>query len=108
MSRKRVRPDTIPEIARRLRLLRMAVADSQAEFCRRAGISTQSWNNYERALGRINVDTAMALQRRFGVSLDWIYLGSEASIEQLPKGLAEKMERIERELEAGEAEQAKG
>jgi transcriptional regulator with XRE-family HTH domain len=94
MPKKRLRPDTIPEIARRLRLLRMAVTSSQAEFCRRAGISTQLWNNYERGLSRIGIDTAISLQRKFAVPLDWIYLGIEA---QLPNAIARKIEELESE-----------
>lgn len=63
--------DKTPHIAvtSRLVLLRQWQADSAAEFCRKAGISTSAWNNYETGDRRINVDTAITLCDRFGVRL---------------------------------------
>lgn len=67
-------------VTHRLVLLRHWQAESAAEFCRKAGISTSAWNNYETGDRRINVDTAILLCERFGVTLDWIYRGRIAGL----------------------------
>jgi len=67
-------------VTTRLVLLRQWQADSAAEFCRKTGISTSAWNNYETGDRRINLDTAIVLCERFGVTLDWIYRGRIAGL----------------------------
>ena len=71
-----VEPTSVEDVAARLRLTREAMGWSQAELCRRCGISTQTWNNAETADNRISVDEAIKLCRTTGVTLDWIYRGS--------------------------------
>jgi DNA-binding XRE family transcriptional regulator len=95
---RRVRADTIPHIARRLRLLRVAIEGddlgAQARFCRTAGITTQAWNNYEKERGgRIGLDTAIKLVSTYHVTLDWIYFGNESF---MPHALVEKIRACER------------
>jgi transcriptional regulator with XRE-family HTH domain len=77
-NRKRIQEHAVPQIAQRLRLLRMALAPSQAEFCRLMGFPVMTWNTYETGKGRISIDSAIKLVQRFGVTLDWIYLGNVA------------------------------
>lgn len=90
------RPDysgtDVPNIARRIKLTRLALGLTQAEMCRRTGITPPAWNNYEKALGRPDIDPALAIVRATGVSLDWIYLGLEA---HLPANVIEGIRRIE-------------
>lgn len=95
------RPDysgsDVPSIARRIKLTREALGLSQAEICRRTGISPPAWNNYEKALGRPDLDPAFAIVRATGVTLDWLYFGDEA---HLPLSVAEGIRRIEDETAA--------
>jgi transcriptional regulator with XRE-family HTH domain len=88
----RLDPGSLPAIARRLQLLRKALAPTQAEFCRRIGVAPNAWNNYEKAFNRINIDAALRIQQLYGVPLDWIYIGIPA---MLPSHLAEKVREIE-------------
>jgi transcriptional regulator with XRE-family HTH domain len=63
-------------IAHRLKLTYQASGErSKAAFCRRVGISSQAWNNYESGINRISIDQALKLTSALGVSLDWIYRG---------------------------------
>lgn len=73
-------PESIPEIAKRLRAVRMALGLSQAEISRRIGAQPTQWGNWEKARARIRVDEAMALKKRFGIPTDWIYLGDDRSM----------------------------
>jgi hypothetical protein len=85
-------PKSVPEIAQRLRLLRQALASSQAEFCRRmSDFPVKTWNNYEVVAGRISIDAAIVLVRTFGVTLDWIYLGDAA---MMPHHLMQKIAEV--------------
>lgn len=69
--------DSLGDIADRLRRLRVAVGydRSAAAFAQTVDITPQAWNNYEKGRRRIELDQAMKLVRRYGVSLDWIYRG---------------------------------
>lgn len=97
-NRKRLDPESVPAIARRLQLLRQAVSGSQAELCARLGFNRTTWNTYETARGRISVDFAMALHREFGVPLDWIYMGISA---MLPTRIRDRIRDIEAEESVG-------
>lgn len=93
---KRVDPNSVPEIARRLRLLRKAVASNATELVRRTGITKNAWSNYENAFARIGVDAAMKLCDRFHLTLDWIFRGDERF---LTKSFVDKLARAARELD---------
>jgi len=72
---------SVPEVARRMRALRMATAgDSQADFCRRVGIAQNTWNQYEKGRGRPNLETAALLRDKLGVTLDWVYLADSSGL----------------------------
>jgi transcriptional regulator with XRE-family HTH domain len=79
---------SLPAIAHRLRATREALGLSQAEFCRRAGIATNTYNQYERAKGRPELDKAMAICEAFHLTLDWIYRGDAS---QIPHALARSL-----------------
>lgn len=86
-------PQTSGEaIGKRLRLLRQSSGLSQTTWARQiAGLTAQAWNNYERGRARISLDVALVLNRRVGVSLDWIFCGELAG---LPLGLAVQMQQF--------------
>jgi transcriptional regulator with XRE-family HTH domain len=97
------RSDSPDAIGERLRLIRRAYSAlqhrekemGQSEFARLCGIGIAAWNNAETGDNRIGIDNAMAVCRRTGVSLDFIYFGERAG---LPHALAVEMERIEKPL----------
>jgi transcriptional regulator with XRE-family HTH domain len=94
---KRANPAAVPEIARRLRMLRMAVAESITDLSIQTGITRSAWSNYENGSSRIGVDAAMKLCDRYHVSLDWIYRGLDAMI---PHGLAKRLQEVAKAEEA--------
>lgn len=78
-------------IAARLRATRHALDLTQRELCRRAGIETNTYNQWEKAKGRPEIDKAFKLCDAFGLTLDWIYSGVLAG---LPHDLAVKLVRL--------------
>lgn len=52
----------------------------QVEFANLIGISQPALNNYLKALRRPDVDVAIAIQMKTGVTLDWIYLGDRSGL----------------------------
>ena len=79
-------PKSIDAMAARLKLTRAALGLSQAELCRRADLSRNTYNQWERGHGRPDVHYAMRLCEAFGITLDWIYRGE---IFGLPTAVAE-------------------
>ncbi len=103
MSRVRVDPNTIPLIARRLRVLREAVAGNQAEFCRRVGISQTAWNNYERGRARLSINAATKIREALKIPTDWIYFGDTVVLEAVtPRQTVEAIRAVEVRDEAAE------
>lgn len=102
------RTDSPTAIGERLQLIRRAYSAvqhrekdmSQSEFARLCGIGIPAWNNAETGDNRIGLDNAMAVCRRTGVSLDFIYRGERAG---LPHALAVAIENLERVDEAKRA-----
>lgn len=94
------RNDSNAAIGNRLRLIRLAYGAlqdplhpiTQAEFSRLCGIGRAAWNNAETGDNRIGIDGAMAICRRTGVTLDYIYFGERS---RLPHALALEIERLE-------------
>ena len=75
----------------RLRLTREALGLSQAELCRRTGITPAAWNNAETGDNRLGIDNALSLCRATGVTLDWLFQGHRGG---LPQKLAVDIERL--------------
>lgn len=74
-------PTSVKAIAQRLTATRAALGyDNQVDFCRDAGISYNTWNNYENGRGRPKLNVAITLCRRFNLTLDWIYLGDPSGL----------------------------
>ena len=89
MAAPDIEPTSVQDVADRLRLTREAMQWSQAELCRRSGISPQIWNNAETGDNRISVDEAIKLCRTTGVTLDWVYRGTRTL---LPAVVAEALQ----------------
>lgn len=70
----------IDDTARRLTRLRTALKLSQADLCRRIDVAPNRWNQYETGERRITIDVAARLNKAFGVTLDYIYLGDESGL----------------------------
>ncbi len=101
MNQKEVEPAATPlAISERVRLIRLAYGElhgrkraiSQSEFARFCGIGAPTWNNIETGDNRIGLENALAVCRKTGASLDYIYLGNRAC---LPHALAIAIETIE-------------
>lgn len=92
MPRESANPYALGEIAKRLKLLRDALGNTQATMASLAGATPAAWGNYESGIRRIRIDEALRLCSTVGVTLDWIYRGNVA---QLPGDL---IERIQLEL----------
>lgn len=49
--------------------------ETQKVWCEKNGIRQTAWNNWELGNRRISVEEAEKLCQRYGLTLDWIYLG---------------------------------
>ncbi|WP_226560763.1 helix-turn-helix domain-containing protein [Salipiger thiooxidans] len=73
------------EIGQRLKAVRTHFQMGSKEFAEQADVSAKSYSQWETGSGRISVDGAMKLQARYGISLDFIYLGR---VDTLPNSIA--------------------
>lgn len=64
----------------RLKALIDALNDNQSQFSARVGISQPALNNYLKGLRRPDLDVAINIQAKTGVTLDWIYLGDRSGL----------------------------
>lgn len=78
-------------IALRLRQGRAALGLSQVELCRRTGIATNTYNQWEKGRGAPDVWEAIKLVRAVGYTLDWIFEGNPAG---LPHSIASKLPAV--------------
>lgn len=93
MGKSRRSAEHHEEVARRCRVLRIAVTgDNATEFARLIGLNQQTWNNYETGIRRITPDAALLAAIKTGVSFDWIYRGL---VSHLPRDLARAIENVE-------------
>lgn len=76
------------DIAMRLRALLNALGQTQTGFAQVVGISQPALNNYLKGIRRPDIDVAIQIQLRTGVTLDWLYLGERSG---LPAHLLEKL-----------------
>lgn len=67
---------TYPDIAQRLQILRVShSSENRSEWAQRNGFNVSQYINWENGSRRITLESAEALCVKYGVSLDWIYLG---------------------------------
>ncbi len=96
MARELTNPYSLDEIAKRLRLLRRALGNTQATMGALAGVSGNAWQNYEKGLRRIDLDSVFHLETATGAPQEWIYRGIMA---RMPMELSEKLQLARREIE---------
>ena len=68
------------DIAKRLAALMDAMKLKQVEFANLVGVSQPAMNNYLKALRRPEVDVAISIASKTGVTLDWLYLGDRSGL----------------------------
>lgn len=69
------------KIGTRLQILRKALGfPTAAAFARHVGLTPQALSNYERGVGRPDLDAALKIVQRTRVSLDWIYRGEDSGL----------------------------
>jgi len=68
------------DIGRRLQALLTALGHNQTSFAQLVGISQPALNNYLKGIRRPDIDVAIQIQLRTGVTLDWLYLGDRAGL----------------------------
>lgn len=89
MVRDLPNPYSLGEIAKRLKLLRSALGNTQATMGALAGVSDKAWQNYEAGIRRIEIDAVTRLRAALGVTSEWVYYGNMA---QLPAELLDKLQ----------------
>ena len=67
-------------IGRRLSLTRQVFGMAQNEFCRRAKIAANTYNQYEKGERRPSVENAIALCETYDLTLDWIFRGDPSGL----------------------------
>lgn len=98
------------DVGRRVALTRLALAETegtpegQVEFAVSLGIPRSAWNQFEKGQNLIPVPRAALLYDRFGVSLNWIYVGA---VGDLTVRFAEAIKRAEAKLDEQAAGKAK-
>jgi transcriptional regulator with XRE-family HTH domain len=90
-------------IATRLRITREAFGLGQNEFARRAGIASNTYNQYEQGKNVPRLDIANQICDEYGITLDWIYRGD---ISGLPLHIANLLKRSDT-LSSATAQEAK-
>jgi transcriptional regulator with XRE-family HTH domain len=68
------------DIARRLNALMTAFERNQASFASLIGVSQPALNNYLKGIRRPDLDIAINIQTKTGVTLDWLYLGDRSGL----------------------------
>jgi transcriptional regulator with XRE-family HTH domain len=68
------------DIAMRLDALVNALGHTQTGFAQLVGISQPALNNYLKGIRRPDIDVAIQIQMRTGVTLDWLYLGDRSGL----------------------------
>ena len=78
----RVRP--YEDIADRLRVLRSIEGMEQREFASAASVGYSQYKNWESGAHRLSLDGALNIRKRFGATLEYLYLGD---VDSLPRVL---------------------
>ena len=78
-------------IGDRLRITRQVTGMQQNEFCSRASIAANTYNQYEQGKRRPSIDHANALCDAYRITLDWIYRGDPSG---LPYSMADAIKAI--------------
>lgn len=71
---------SLAAIGSRLEITRRVFGFQQNEFAERAGLATNTYNQYEKAKKRPSIENAMALCDAYNLTLDWIYRGDSSGL----------------------------
>jgi DNA-binding XRE family transcriptional regulator len=71
---------SMAEIGRRLELGRNAIGLDQSKYSRMAGVSQNTYNQYERGKSRPSLNHAFMLCDTHGLTLDWVYNGDASGL----------------------------
>ncbi len=71
---------SLADIARRVEALMTSLGHNQTSFALLVGISQPALNNYLKGIRRPDIDVAIQMQLRTGVTLDWLYLGDRSGL----------------------------
>lgn len=74
------KPRPFIDIAERLKLIRSIEGMEQREFAESAGLKVSQYKNWETGVYRIGLDGALALRTRYGVTLEYLYIGDRESL----------------------------
>lgn len=66
---------SLEALGRRLSLTRRVYGLAQKDFCAKAGLPTNTYNQYEKGKKRPTIENAIALCEHYDLTLDWIYRG---------------------------------
>jgi hypothetical protein len=72
------RPEDRAEVGGRLRLLEQIANRNGVEMAEDLGVKNATWHNWKMGEKRLPTGVGAVLKRRFGCSLDWLYLGDES------------------------------
>lgn len=84
-------PQWQQEVGQRLVISRAALGVRAVQLANYLHISAQRLSNYERGSRPLDLDVAVRLCNRYGLTLDWIYRGQIAG---LPTMLADRIEAV--------------
>ena len=90
--RTRRPPDYLQEVARRLRVTRLALGKQQIELCREIDATDKAWSQWENGSRLFDILVAIRLKRRYGITLEWLYDGD-------PSGLPARIAALVREID---------
>lgn len=68
------------DIGMRIAALMEVLGHNQTAFAHLIGITQPALNNYLKGLRRPELDVAINMQMRTGVTLDWLYLGERSGL----------------------------
>lgn len=71
---------SLPDIGMRIQALMAALGHNQTSFALLVGISQPALNNYLKGIRRPDIDVAIQMQLRTGITLDWLYLGDRSGL----------------------------
>jgi len=83
-----------PEIiGERLQRLRLSERLNQVQIAELLGIAQSAWSQYEKGSRRLTLDVAGDVVDRFGVTLDWLYMGDASGLPMRLAALANIIHR---------------
>lgn len=68
------------DVAMRLSALMEALGHNQSSFALLVGVSASGLNNYLKTHRRPELDVAISIASKTGVTLDWLYLGDRSGL----------------------------